>query len=234
MVTRNRVTILSYNLQKVVLLNILEVFIGVDLELATGSLIGNDDSMGVHLQAADGPHMVDGFFDTVLQGTGLIMAVDHDHDLLGIHDSADANGQCGLGDFIDIVIKETTIGDDGIGGEGLLTGTALEAGAWLIEGDMSVRAYATHEQIDATSCDDGFLIVLALFLQILGIAVEDMDILSLDVDMAEEIGPHEGVVALRMILGEVDILVHIERDDILERHLTGFVQGNELSVHTQG
>ena len=190
--------------------------------------------MGVHLQAADGPHVIDGFLDTVLQGSGLVMAVDHDHDLPGIHDGADTNGQCGLGDFSDIVIKETTIGNDGISGEGLLTGTTLQTRAWLIEGDMAVRAYATHEQIDAASSDDSFFVVLALSLQILGIAVEDMDILSLDVDMAEEIRPHEGVVALRMILGEVDILVHIERDDIPERHLTGFVQGNKLPVHAQG
>ena len=224
----------SFSLQKVVLFNIFEVFIGVDLELATGSLIGNDDGMGVHLQAADGPHVVDGFLNAMLQGTGLVMAVNHDHDLSGIHDGADTNGQCGLGDFSDIVIKETTIGNDGIGGEGLLTGTALEAGAWLIEGDMAVRAYAPHEQIDATSSDDGFLIVLALFLEVFGITIEDMDILLLDIDTAEEIGPHEGVVALRMILREVDILVHIERDDILERHLTGFVQGYQLPVHAQG
>ena len=51
--------------------------------------------------------------------------------------------------------------------------------------------------------------------------------------MAEEVVPHEAMVALGMILGEVHILVHVERNDVLERHLTGLVQGDQLSVHAQ-
>ena len=190
--------------------------------------------MGMLLQATDSPHVVDGFFDSMTKGTGLIMAIDHDHDLFGVHDGTDTHGQCGLGNEIDIIIEETAIGNHGIGGEGLLAGAALEAGAWLIESDMAIGTNAAHEEVDATCCLYGFLVVLALGLQVLGIAIEDMDILFLNVDVAEEIVPHEGVVTFGMIFGEVHVLVHIERDDALEGHLAGLVQGNQFTVHAEG
>ena len=203
------------------------------LQLVGGIFITDDDGMGMLLQATDGPHVVDGLFDSMTKGTGLIMAIHHNHDLFGIHDSTDTNGQSGLGNEIDIIIEETTIGNHGIGGEGLLAGAALETGAWLIEGDMAIRANASHKEVYAACCLYGFLVVLALGLQVLGIAIEDMDILFLNVDMAEEVVPHEGVVTLRMIFGEVHVLVHIERDDVLEGHFASLVQGNQFPVHAE-
>jgi len=44
----------------------------------------------------------------------------------------------------------------------------------------------------------------------------------------------KAMVALGMILGEVHILVHVERDHVLERYLACLVQGYQLSVHAQG
>ena len=217
---------IPFVLKKIILLYILEILVSINLELTTSSIVSNDDSMGVQLKAADGPHMVDTFLNTVLQGTGLVVAIHHDHHLLGIHDGSYTNGQSGLGDLVDVVVKETTVGDDGIGGEGLLTGAARQTGAGLVEGDMSVGANATHEEVDATCCLNGFLVILALCLQILGIAIKDMDILFLDVDVAEEVVPHKAMVALGVFLGEVHILVHVERDDVLELDLARLVQGN--------
>ena len=220
-------------LEKVVLLYVLEILVSINLELTTSSIVSNDDSMGVQLKAADGPHMVDTFLNTVLQGTGLVVAIHHDHHLLGIHDGSYTNGQSGLGDFVDVVVKKTTVGDDGIGGEGLLTGAARQTGAGLIEGDMSVGAYATHEEVDASCCLNGFLVVLALCLQVLGIAIEDMDVLFLNVDVVEEVVPHEAMIAFGVLFGEVHVLVHVERDHVLERYLAGLVHGNQFSVHSQ-
>ena len=75
----------------------------------------------------------------------------------------------------------------------------------------------------ASCCDDGSLICSALCLQVLGITIEDMNILGRDIDMREEVCPHKRVVTLGVLLVETDILVHIERYDILKRHLTCFV-----------
>ena len=98
---------------------------------------------------------------------------------------------------------------------------------------MSVGTNTTHEEIDATGRFNSLLIVLAFLGQIGGIAVKNMHILLLDVDMGEEVLPHKRVVALGMILGNLHILVHIERDDVLERQLSGLVLLDELLVEAQ-
>ena len=88
--------------------------------------ITNDDSMGMHLQATDSPHVVDSLFNTMTKGTGFVMAIDHNHHLLGIHHSTDTYSQGGLGNQIYVVVKETAVGYDGICGQCLLPGTALQ------------------------------------------------------------------------------------------------------------
>ena len=207
---------------QIILLDILKVFVGIYLKLATGCLVGHDDGMGVHLETADGPHVVDAFLYTMLEGAGFVVAVDHDHDLLGVHDCSNAYGQSGLGNKVHVVVEETAVGNDGVGGQ---------AGSGLVEGDVAIGTYAAHEEVDASCFSDGFLVVCALCLEVCGVAVEDMDVFFLDVDMAEEVVPHEGVVALGMVLEEVDILVHVERDDVLEGYLSGFVEGDQFAVH---
>ena len=52
--------------------------------------------------------------------------------------------------------------------------------------------------------------------------------------MREEVVPHERVVALRMVFREVDILVHVERDDILERELALAAFLNEPLIQPEG
>lgn len=98
---------------------------------------------------------------------------------------------------------------------------------------MSVLADAAHEQVDAAGFEDGGLIVGTLLDQILGIAVQDVDVLGLDVDVAEEVVPHERVVALGVILGQAHIFVHVERDDVAERYFAGLVAADQLLVGLQ-
>ena len=196
------------------------------LQFVGGIFVADDDGMGMLLQTADRPHVVNWLFNTMTKGTGLVMTIDHNHHLFRIHHCTDTYGESGLGDLIDVIVEEAAVGDDGIGSQGLLAGTACKAGAWLIEGNMAVGANAAHEQVDTACCLNGFLVILALCLQILGIAIKDMDILFLDVDVAEEVVPHKRVVALGVFLGEVHILVHVERNDILELYLTSFVQSD--------
>ena len=54
--------------EKVILLNILEVLIGAVLQFVGGIFVADDDGMGMLLQATDGPHVVDGLFDSMTKG----------------------------------------------------------------------------------------------------------------------------------------------------------------------
>ena len=78
--------------------------------------------MGVHLDGADGPHVIDTFFYGVLQGAGFAMAVAEDEYLTGCHDGADADSEGLLRNLGDVVVEEAAVGNDGIGIEGLDAG----------------------------------------------------------------------------------------------------------------
>ena len=185
------------------------------------------------LQHADGPHVVDALLDGVLQGTGLAVAVADYHHFLSGHDGADTDGEGLLGHLVDVVVEEAAVGNDGVGGEGLDTGLAGERRAGLVEGDVAVGTDATHEEVDTAGGFNHALVAGTLGHKVGGIAVEDMDILGIDIDVVEEVVPHEGVVALGMVLGKADILVHVEGDDVLEGYLTLFVQADKFLVHAE-
>ena len=72
------------------------------LQFVGGIFVTNDNGMGMLLQAADGPHVVDRLFYTVTKGAGLVVTIHHNHHLLGIHHCAYTDGQSGLGNQIDI------------------------------------------------------------------------------------------------------------------------------------
>ena len=145
------------------------------------------------------------------------------HYLLGIHDSTYTDCESGLWNQIYVIVEETAVSNDGIGGQGLLTGTALKTGSWFVEGNMSIGTNTAHEEVNTTCILDSLLVILTLDLQILGVTIEDMDILFLNVDVAEEIVPHEGVVTLGMIFGEIDIF---EKSLLLWRRHNLFPEGS--------
>ena len=104
-------------------LDILEVVVRTDLQLDAGSFVTDDDALGVELQSGDRPHLVHTAFDSLLQGTSLAVAVDEDQHLTGSHDGTDPDGEGRLRHLVHVAIEEAAVGDDGVGGEGLHTGT---------------------------------------------------------------------------------------------------------------
>ena len=92
----------TYNLQasdlitlnKIILLDILEVFIGTDFQFIGSRFIAYDDAMLVHLQCADGPHVIDTTLNSGLQSTCLMVAVDQNHHLTSIHHGTYAHSEC--------------------------------------------------------------------------------------------------------------------------------------------
>ena len=81
----------------------------------------------MEVEGADGPHLVDALFNAVLQGAGLVVAVDEDQNFLGVHHCADADSQGSLGHLGDIIVKEAAVCDDGVGGKSFLAGAASQA-----------------------------------------------------------------------------------------------------------
>ena len=84
---------------------------------------------------------------------------------------------------------------------------------------MSVRPDAAEEQVDSACFTDTFFVTGTFGFEVFGITVEDVHVLLLNIDMAEEVLLHERMVALRMIFGDTHIFVHVERNHVLERDL---------------
>ena len=98
---------------------------------------------------------------------------------------------------------------------------------------MTVGAYATHEEVDATVLLDLVFEAGTFSSEISRVAIENIYVLLGYVDMAEEVVPHEAVIALGVVFGKANILVHVESDNILERHFTFFVKLDQTTVHAQ-
>ncbi|VXA82643.1 conserved hypothetical protein [Aeromonas veronii] len=209
---------------------LLEVANGLDLELHGGGLVAHHHSLRMQLQGGDGPHVVDAAFYGGLQGQCLAVTGDQDHDLFRIHQGADTHGQRQLGHLLHVAAEEAGVGDTGIFGQGLDPGAGGEGRGRFVECDVAVVTHAPHEQVDLAVGLDFVFVALALGHQILGIAVEDVDVFGTNVDVTEEVVVHEAVVALRVIFRQADVLVHVEGDHVLEAHFTGFVQLDQALV----
>ncbi len=92
---------------------------------------------------------------------------------------------------------------------------------------MSVATNPRQEQLDPAVRFDLLLVLVALRDQILGHAVKNVHILLGNVNVLEEMGVHKGVVGLRVVVREADILVHVERDNVLEGNTSLLVQLHE-------
>lgn len=109
------------------------------------------------------------------------------------------DGQGQVGDLGDIVVKEAGVGDDGVVGKGLDTSAGVEGRAGLVEGNVTIGTDTAQEELNATDSGDLLLVALALEIQVCCVAVEDVDVLGEDVDVLEEVAPHERVVGLGVI-----------------------------------
>ena len=54
-----------------------------------------------------------------------------------------------------------------------------------------------------------------------------------DVDLVEEVGPHEGVVALFMVSWNATVFVHVESHDIAEGYFAVLIKLDQVSVHAK-
>ena len=105
--------------------------------------------------------MVNRTLDSGLKGTALSMTIDQNHHFLGCHYCTYTYGQSGLGHLVDVILEETGVGNDGVGSQGLLTGTAGEAGTRLVEGNVAIRANTAEEQVVVSTSNGDTTVSLA-------------------------------------------------------------------------
>jgi hypothetical protein len=72
---------------------------------------------------------------------------------------------------------------------------------------MSIFSHPAQEDVDTSHALDLALILGALVQQVLGLAVENVSVVGVDVDLGEEVGVHEGVIGFRVVARQPDVLV---------------------------
>jgi len=216
-----------------VLVDFLEVLIGVHLQLTAGSLVASNDSIGVHLQSADSPSVINAALNTVAQSPCLVVAVDNQKNLLGIANSTNANGKCSLGHLVGVIVEETGVHDQSVLGQGANASTGGQRCEGLIECNVAVNAAAAQEQVDAAVRSDLVLIALALSFQILSHTIENVDVLSRNINVIEEVVVHKIPVALVVLSGQTNVLVHIKGYNILKGDLAGLIHFDQVAVNAQ-
>ena len=90
------------------------------------------------------------------------------------------------------------------------------SGTRFVKANMSGPAYSENLDIDATSIDDGLLILLAGIVNILlgkG-AIWNMDIIRVDIDEFKQIFLHKTNITLQLIWLHRKIFIEVECDDV--------------------
>ena len=162
--------------------------------------------------------VVDLALDRPADDRGLVLAGGEDHDLARLEDRGDAHR--------DRFARHVLLAEEVGGGvlardrvEGDQPGPALGAGAGLVEADVPRPADAEDLEVDAAGGADRLLVAPALRPPTSSrgtIAARDVDVARGDVELGEQILPHEPVVGVDALRVHRVVLVEIERDDVRE------------------
>ena len=98
---------------------------------------------------------------------------------------------------------------------------------------MSIRTNTTHEQVDTAIRLNLFFVTCTFCIQVRSIAIQDIRIFSLDINMTEEVIPHKRIIAFRMFFRQSYIFIHIECYYILEGNDSFLIQIDQSFVHAQ-
>lgn len=192
--------------------------------------------------------MVNALFNAIGEGQRLMSATNHDDDFARIHDCANTNCQGHLWNKRDVTVEKAGIGDN------CIISLVLAEIVWgrtrvltrvrevrLLPGSLKAmwpsgpippinlwinRRYTAEEQLDSSNFTDFFFVFCTFCFQVLRIAIEDMNIPWINVDMRKQVFMHKRVVRLfvipqsdhilQFIPRQIDVFVHIECDNIPE------------------
>ena len=91
---------------EIILLDILEVVYGTNLELNCSCVVANDDAVLVELENADCPHLCNTALNCMVECLCLVVTVNEDENLLSIHNCANTYCYRCLGNLVDVVVEE--------------------------------------------------------------------------------------------------------------------------------
>mmetsp|Transcript_28081 Transcript_28081/g.39622 ORF Transcript_28081/g.39622 Transcript_28081/m.39622 type:complete len:228 (+) Transcript_28081:1014-1697(+) len=205
-------------------LQALEIFHCLDSQFSCGVFIATDHSLWMHLDGRDSPHVIHTLFYSFVKSKGLVASCNNNNNFSSCHHSCNTHSQSHLGHFVNVTSKESSIRFDGVVCKGLNSSFAGQAGARLVESNVTISANTTKEEFNSTNSCNFLFIVFALLFKILGIAIQNVDVLLLDVDVIEKVLSHECMIRFRVVFWQVDVLIHVKGNYILKGDFSFFVE----------
>ena len=98
---------------------------------------------------------------------------------------------------------------------------------------MTVRTDTTDKQVNAARFNNFTFVFAALACDVIGVTIEQVNVLGFDVDMLEQVLVHESVITLRVITCKINVLIHIEGFHVAETHAAFTVKFDQLPVRAQ-
>ena len=104
----------------------------------------------------------------------------------------------------------------------------------LVECNVTVSADAEELDIDTAHSVDSGGIAVALCFGVSGIAVEEVDVGRVNVNLGKQVLEHQGIVAVFVFLRQVAVFVEVERCDVFEADLAIFASLRHIVVGWYG
>ena len=204
-------------------------------EIAGGGAVHVERRVLVELEVGRRDLRVGLLLDGLPHDGRLVLARRHEDDLASVEDRPDAHRDGLAGD---VLLLEEVRG--GVLARDLVEHdeprAVLWRGARLVEADVAAAADAEQEEVEPARALDGALVLGGVALDGLWreVAARDVDLRLRDVDVVEEVLPHEPVVALEILRRHRHVLVDVEGDDVGEVEPFLAVHPDELLIHADG
>lgn len=154
----------------------------------------------------------------------------HDHhNPPRLHDAADAH-RVGEMRHIRFRRKKTLVRLNGGIRQRNAVCVLLEHVLRLVEADVPIWPKPQQLEINAAKLADGRVVMAALRVAVLGHAIRNVRVPQVNLDMVEEILPHEMRIALRMAGGQPDIFIQIYRRYLPEINIALMLPRDELLI----
>ena len=161
----------------------------------------------MQLQTRQRPHVIDSALDALLQRERLVRTRDDNHHLARVKHRLNADRQRHSGHLVDVVVEEARVCHNGIIGQRLDSCARGETRSWFVKGNVAVWTDAAEEELNAAGALDLFFVGDAFGFEVLRVAIENVYVGRVDVDVGKEVSVHEGVVGFGVIAWDADVFV---------------------------
>ena len=162
--------------------------------------------------------MIDAVLNALGECHSLLLTRNDEDDLSGVHYRGDTDRERHPRNSREVVVKESSIGEDRVIRKCLdasarderrsrLFGPSRSVESWgltktathFVECQVTILPHSTEEDVDASYTLDLALVFGALVQKVLGLSVQNVGVLGRDVDLGEEVGVHECMVRFRVV-----------------------------------